>query len=337
MNTRGILFGQLGSNVTVQDNTFLNITFGLMTYYGDMYPTESIGFNNFLISGNTFNDRLRGVLQPILRTAAAISQPGIRRQHRNHVGGRAGGLSLLCGGFDSPTPIHGRDLRSRETSSGRTSMMLSSFQGGNNFPIWADTIRTNLSSSGMNFYYYGGTSGPVGLCPDSPLTVLGGNLTTGSLYVNIDPADPIPPSVQNFPTTLAAYPLGFTVTFISPYQQNWVLAADPAWNTLTSNVPVPVGTVGVTLQMNANGLFSLIPTLAGIEGSSLAYTADAPATALTSALTISDADSSTMAGRHDPDRRELPKRRGPARLRQHRQHRRRLERNDGDLDPQRRR
>src|SRR5207237_856808 len=38
------------------------------------------------------------------------------------------------------------------------------------------------------------------------------------------------------------------------------------------------------------------PVLAGIEGSALAYTENAAATAITSAITVTDVDSTTMAG-----------------------------------------
>ena len=141
----------------------------------------------------------------------------------------------------------------------------------------------------MFVYDFSGTNGPISICPDSGLTVFGENHTVGNLYVKIDP------TAQRYPTTLAAYPVGFTTTFIAPYNKgNWVIQADPTWNTLTANVPVGAG--GVTLQMNAEGLFTLIPTLSGIEGTPLAYTAGGPATPVTATLALSDADSTTLAG-----------------------------------------
>ena len=73
----------------------------------------------------------------------------------------------------------------------------------------------------------------------------GNETTSGSQYVSI-------PLASNY------YPVGFETTFIAgPYSPgNWVLPANSSWNTWTSNIPV--GTAGVTIQMGANGLFSVV-------------------------------------------------------------------------------
>src|SRR5208337_1835765 len=95
--------------------------------------------------------------------------------------------SLLSGAFLGPTPNSwtGFEVEGNVLGTGATDV--SSFQGGNSFPIWTNTVRTNLASSSTHVNDYSGTSGPVGVCPDSDLVVLWANSTKGSIYVKIDP------------------------------------------------------------------------------------------------------------------------------------------------------
>ena len=321
-NGWGILFPQVAYNVTVQGCTFSNNAQSMIDWYGIEYPSFPVGFDNFLISGNTCNNSGEVFCSQAYMPPYSFSNLVI--QDNTVTNG-----TLLNGSVNAPTPDSWTGFEVDGNTIGAGAIDFSSSLCGNNVAVWTDTIRANPSTSGTQVYDYSGTSGPVSVCPDSDLVDLGVNWTPGNIYVKIDP------TAERYPTTLAAYPVGYTVTFIAPSETNWVLQADPTWNTLSSNVPV--GTGGVTLQVNSDGLFALMPTLSWIEGTPLAYTADAPRDGRHVGADDQRRKQLDPGRGHDPDQRKLPRGQGPARLREHSQNHRRLERGHGDLDPQRRR
>jgi hypothetical protein len=62
--------------------------------------------------------------------------------------------------------------------------------------------------------------------------------------------------VEISPATMKDYPVGFTTTIYSWSMSNWVLEADPTWNTFTKNIAI--GPQGVTIQVNSKGLFQVV-------------------------------------------------------------------------------
>ena len=201
---------------------------------------------------------------------------------------------LLNGAFNGPTPQSWTGFEIDGNILGDNS--IAAYGGGNNVALWTNNIDSDLVYGTLTAWRSltdsSGTSGPVDVFPTTDQFYLESNTTTGDLYVNIDPSDP---AINRFPSTLAAYPVGYTVTFFAVQDSNWVLPADPAWNTFTANQAVTVGNP-VTLQVNSQGLFTLIPTLSGIESTALACTENEPATPITLTLAIGDPNSTTLLG-----------------------------------------
>ena len=163
---------------------------------------------------------------------------------------------------------------------------ISQYNGGNTFAVWTNTIRTNpaspapLKSSGDWLDAFSVMT-TIDFFPWTDLTVLNYNVNSGPLDVELG-------------TPVADFPIGFDTDLLDASDKNWVLEADPTWNNFTANQPV--GAAGLWIGVNSKGLFSLIPVLSGIESAPLAYTAGGAAASVTSALTASDADSTTLAG-----------------------------------------
>jgi hypothetical protein len=55
---------------------------------------------------------------------------------------------------------------------------------------------------------------------------------------------------------LAQYQVGFQTTIYDWSKTNWVLKADPTWNTFATNLPV--GPNGMTIRVNSQGLFDVV-------------------------------------------------------------------------------
>jgi hypothetical protein len=257
-NTFGIMFYAFGYNMTIQGNAFSNNGHAMITATAghEAYPYP-VGFGNVTISGNTF-DHSGGAFYSQAYWHESFSNLLIR----NNIVTNG---SLLQGAFNGPSPSSWIGFNVDGNTLGVGARDVGNFQGGNNIALWTNTIRTNPTSSGMQVYDYSRTSGPVSVCPASDLVILGDNQTAGDLYVAIDPtaqrhADSSLPAY-----TLDIYPVGFSVTFIAPLKRNWVLKADPTWNTLASDQPV--GSDGVSMVKNAQGLFTLVnvvPTLSKV-------------------------------------------------------------------------
>jgi len=163
---------------------------------------------------------------------------------------------------------------------------VSQYSGGNNFAVWTNTIRTNpappvpLMSAG-DWVEDSSNETTTSFVPETDLTVLDNNQTSGTQYVELG-------------VPVASYPPGYQTQIVCASDDNWVLKADPAWNNFSANQPV--GPNGLWIGINAQGLFTLLPGLSGIEGTPLAYLEGDSATVLTAALTASDPDSTTLSG-----------------------------------------
>ena len=118
--------------------------------------------------------------------------------------------SLLGRGFNGPAPASWTGFWWRAISSARRHNV-SSYQG-DNIALWTNTTWTDPSDSPGQFVMdLSGTSGPVSIYPYSDLVDLAYNNTAGDIYVTFDSRG----------QTFAAYPVGYTVTFIAPFTSNW--------------------------------------------------------------------------------------------------------------------
>jgi hypothetical protein len=279
-NTYGILFSEVGSNVTVQNNTFSNNANGMITSIEGLDPGEPTGFANFTISGNTFNNSGIGFLPQAYGTGYATF-PNLVLQGNTVING-----SLIGGAFYSPTPGAWTGFVVADNTLGVGGTDISQFNGGNNFALWSDTIRTNpatpapfMSSGAWVNDFSSETTTPF--TPTNDMVVLNSNQNSGTQYLTLG-------------VPVAAYPVGFQTEVISAGDKNWAIAANPTWNNFSSNVPI--GPNGVWIGVNSQGLFTLLPVVSGVGSTSLAYTAGAPAVAITSSLSLSDPNSTTLAG-----------------------------------------
>jgi hypothetical protein len=64
---------------------------------------------------------------------------------------------------------------------------------------------------------------------------------------------------------LAQYQVGFQTTIYDWSKTNWVLKADPTWNTFATNLPV--GPNGMTIRVNSQGLFDVVDPTSGTSTS----------------------------------------------------------------------
>lgn len=285
-NMTSILLAQLASNIVIQGNTFANNSNGVLDSYSVMYADEPIGFSNCTISDNTFNQSGAAFAsQAYYDTTPPYPCPPFTNLVLQ--GNTVTNGSLLSGAFFSANPgaWTGFDVENNALGVGATDFQ--QFDGGNNFAVWTNTVRTNpaypapLDAAGV--WVNDSTSETTTTIePRTDLTVLNTNQTSGTQYVAISP------------TILGNYPVGYQTELVAVTDKNWVLKADPTWNTFTANQAV--GPNGLWIEVNAQGLFTLMPVLSGIEGGSLPYAENGSAAAVTTALTVSDPNSTTLAG-----------------------------------------
>ncbi len=244
-NDIAILYSEVASNVIIQDNTFTNNNGGMIDSILGLYPQYPTGFSDFLIDGNTFNDSGAAFVSQFYSPSTNSFDNLVIRNNTVE-----NGSVLLSGGYYGPAWSNFIVADNTIGTGGGDINNTSDIQA-DNYAIWSDNSYASGSSNGYGSSYAvqindASTETTTSITPITQVTVLEGNETTsGSQYVSI-------PLASNY------YPVGFETTFIAgPYSPgNWVLPANSFWNTWTSNIPV--GTAGVTIQMGANGLFSVV-------------------------------------------------------------------------------
>jgi autotransporter-associated beta strand protein len=290
-NQAGLLFGEFAYNVTVANCTFSNNQVGMIDSILGNYPTYAAyeGFGNFTITGNQFNNS----------GDAFISQAysgGGYPPFTNFVmeGNTVTNGTLLAGAFWSTAPDTWTGFTVSNNTLGIGAYDTDGFEYGDNFALWTNTTRlgdnskypvTDSSSETTTTLSESPYPWLGAVFPSTDQTVLGGNENAGaSQYIELD--------TSSMPW---GYPAGFQTDFVNGPDSpgNWVLKADPQWNTFPSDEPV--GSNGLWIQVNSQGLFTLMPALSGIEDTPLAYTGGGPV-AVTAALAASDPNSATLAG-----------------------------------------
>jgi Pectate lyase superfamily protein/MBG domain len=240
-NFSGILFQDTAHNVLVDGNTFTNNRDGILTSIMNLYPGVTSGFSDFTISNNTFSSLDAGFYPQNYGTDATSNFPNLVLNNNTVAAG-----ALLDGGFGGVLGSWTGFLVENTTIEG--GIDINRYSQGDNMGLWTGTIRpaagTNAfyASAPLSYDYSGGSTTTIRIMSD--ITVVGDNWTSGPLAATIDPS------------ILAGFPVGFTTTVYGWGKTNWVLKADPTWNTFSSDLPI--GPNGLTIEVNSNGLFTQV-------------------------------------------------------------------------------
>jgi Bacterial Ig-like domain (group 3)/Pectate lyase superfamily protein/Dockerin type I domain len=291
-NHFGILFQDTAHGALVDGSTFTNNGNAMMTSILGLYSGVPLGFSDFTISNNTFNGTGAAFLPQNYGTSSTKNFPNLVLNHNTVTNG-----VLLDGGFGGGLGQWPGFLVENNTL-GTGASDINEYDQGYNVGLWTGTIRPAFGTnafyrSGNVFNDYSGQAA-ITIHFQSDLTVLNDNTTVGSLGVTIDPS------------TLAGYPIGFTTTIYRWSKTNWVLKADPTWNTFSTDLPV--GPTGVTIRVNgqgrfeANGITSTSMTSSvnpSVVGQSLTFTAvvsDNTSNVATPTGTVVFAEDTTILG-----------------------------------------
>lgn len=237
-NWFGILFSEVGSHVHIQNSTFSDNINAMITSVLGIYPQYPTGFSDFLIQGNTFSHT----------GTAFVSQDYAGNYSFDNLvlnGNTVTYGALLGGGFYGPTWT-GFVVENNVLGAGASDIGDIVNYRGDNYALWINNTRlgTDFSSVGLKVDDFT-TSDNTVIAPVTDETVLNVNQNRKTVqYVTINPA------------TMKDYPVGFKTTIYSWSMSNWVLVADPAWNTFPKNIPI--GPNGVTIEVNAQGRFQLV-------------------------------------------------------------------------------
>jgi hypothetical protein len=236
-NWYGILFSEVASHVHIQGDTFSNYNNAMITSILGLYPQYPTGFSNFNIQGNTFSHS--GAVFYSQDYAGNYSFSNLVLNGNTVTYG-----PLLEGGYYGPTWT-GFVVENNVLGVGASDVYNLDSYVGTNYALWINNTRQDPSySAGVRISDFA-TSDVTTMTPISDETVLYLNMNPTKLqYVTMNPA------------TLKDYPVGFTTTIYALSSTNWVLQADPAWNTFTKNITV--GPNGVKIELNAQGKFQLV-------------------------------------------------------------------------------
>jgi hypothetical protein len=237
-NWSGILFSEAASNVHIQSSTFSNNNDAMITSILGLYPQYPTGFSNFNIQGNTFSHS--GAVFYSQDYAGDYSFDNLVLNGNTVTYG-----VLLEGGYYGPAWT-GFVVENNVLGAGATDVYNLDSYVGTNYALWINNTRegAEAGTAGVRISDFT-TSDVTTMTPITDETVLYLNTNPTKLqYVTMNPA------------TLKDYPVGFTTTIYALSSTNWVLQANPAWNTFTKNIPV--GPNGVTIEMNAQGKFQLV-------------------------------------------------------------------------------
>jgi hypothetical protein len=241
----GLLFSEAAHNVLVQNNTFSDNVQSMITSILGLYPNLTTGFGNFTISNNTFNSS----------GAAFLAQNAVANLALN--GNTVTNGFLLDGsGFGTPLGTWPGFVVENNTL-GTSAKDVGGGYNGQNVALWSNTARP--ADGGTAFFqsaadkvddFSTNTTTVIRFLTD--LTILNYNPNVGTQYVTIDPS------------TIASYPVGFKTTIYNWTKTNWVLKADPTWNTFSSDLPIDISPNGLTIQVNSQGLFELVTPIAPV-------------------------------------------------------------------------
>jgi hypothetical protein len=244
-NFIGILWSEAAHNVLVNGNAFSNNGFAMMTSIQGLYPNLPEGYSDFTISDNTFDHCGKGFNIQNYGTSTDLTSafPNLVFNGNMVTNG-----SLYDGGFGGPAGSWPGFLVENTTLGAGATDVGGELPGetGQNIGLWTGTIRNNpTASAGLQFCDFNENSTTTISSFLTDLCYLGLNSTSGPLDLELNPS------------SLPCYPAGFQVTFLAlPNETNWYLKADPTWNTFSSDLHV--GTSGVTLRLNSQGLFDVV-------------------------------------------------------------------------------
>ncbi len=234
-NQYGILFSETANNVVVENSTFSNNVQGMVDSILGLYPQYPTGFSDFLIAGNTFSDSGSAFLS---QAYSATYGPFENLVLLNNT--VTNGTVLIQGAFNGPN-WPGFVVEGNTIGSGGEDA--NDWQGA--VALWSDTTHLAGSVAGTVVNDFAAeTTTTIDLTSD--LVVLNSNQNAGKTQL-----------IALDTTELANLPVGFETTFTTQSMQNWALQANSSWNTFGSNVAIGAG--GVTIRLDANHLFDLVP------------------------------------------------------------------------------
>ncbi len=285
-NDRGILFSEGAHNVIIDGNTFENNTNAMMTTILGTVPGFPTGFSDFTISNNTFDSTGAAFYSQNYGTTNQDAFPNLVLDGNTVTHGE-----LLQGGFGGPLGSWtGFVVENTTIGSGGGSVQS---YAGDNIALWSNTTYPAVGTTDWYYApqpitdYSGNTSTTISFLSD--LTILGNNITPGLLSATIDPS------------ALGGFPIGFTTTVFQVGATNWILKANPTWNTFSSDLPI--GPSGLTIQVDSRGLFEVVdPTSGGTTstGTTTALTSSASTSASGQAVTFTAIVSANTPGAGTP-------------------------------------
>jgi parallel beta-helix repeat protein len=232
-NHFGILFSETDHNVTISGNTFRNNVNAMINSVLGLYHGNPSGFSNFTITGNTFNSTGTA----FINQGQTINGLVISNNTLNGLGSR-----LIGGKF--PNRQTGFVVSNNTLGEGTSDVQNPLPAGVQTIPLWSGTTRPEgIATSGNKFDDFSNASS-TRIIPWTDRTWLNDNMTP----VESPHAATLDPSVKGL------YPPGFATTFVLQAKSNWVLPADPTWNTWTKPLAV---TYGLKIEVNAKGLFTV--------------------------------------------------------------------------------
>jgi parallel beta-helix repeat protein len=232
-NHFGILFSETDHDVTISGNTFTNNVNAMIDSVLSLYHGNPTGFSNFTITGNTFNSTGTA----FINQGQTIDGLVISNNTLNGFGSR-----LIGGKF--PNRQTGFVVSNNTLGEGTSDVQNPLPEGVKTIPLWSGTTRPEgIATAGNKFDDFSNASS-TRIIPWTDRTWLNDNMTP----VESPHEAPLDPSVKGL------YPPGFATTFVLQAKSNWVLPADPTWNTWTKPLPV---TYGLKIEVNAKGLFTV--------------------------------------------------------------------------------
>lgn len=229
------MFSETDHDVTISGNTFTNNVNAMINSVLSLYHGNPTGFSNFTITGNTFNS-----------TGTAFINQGQAIDGLVISNNKLNGSGRLIGG-SFPNRQTGFVVSNNTLSEGTADVQNPLPLGVKAIPLWSGTSRPEgIASAGYEVNDFSNASSTA-IIPWTDRTWLNDNMTpVGSPH-----AATLDPSVKGL------YPPGFATTFVLAAKSNWVLPADPTWNTWTKPLPV---TYGLKIEVNAHGLFAVAST-----------------------------------------------------------------------------
>lgn len=231
-NHFGILFSETDHDVTISGNTFTNNVNAMINSVLGLYRPNPTGFSNFTITGNKFNS-----------TGTAFIDQGQTIKGLVISNNTLSGSGCLIGG-SFPNRQSGFVVSNNTLNEGTADVQKPLPDGVKTIPLWTGTTRPEgIATAGYEVNDFSNASSTA-IIPWTDRTWLNDNRT---------PLES-PHEATLDPSVKGLYPPGFTTTFVLQAKSNWVLPADPTWNTWTKPLPV---TYGLKVTVNERGLFTV--------------------------------------------------------------------------------